>query len=52
MLLAGKIMAATAVDLLTTPNLLAQAKSEFQRQRAQQPYHCPIPPDVKPSKLQ
>lgn len=52
MLLAGKIMSATAVELLTTPTLLAEAKKEFQHQREQQPYQCPIPPDIKPSKLQ
>lgn len=51
MLLAAKVMAATAIDLLTTPTLLSQAQSEFQHQRDEQPYNCPIPNDIQPSKL-
>lgn len=51
MFLAAKVMASTAVELLTSADLLAQAKHEFQSQREQLPYQCPIPAGVLPSKL-
>ncbi|MBS9424799.1 M20 family metallopeptidase [Photorhabdus caribbeanensis] len=51
MCLAGKIMAATALELLTDPALLSEVQSEFKRQRDKNPYQSPIPPDVKPSPL-
>ncbi|MCC8456574.1 M20 family metallopeptidase [Photorhabdus aegyptia] len=51
MCLAGKIMAATALELLTDPALLSEVQSEFKHQRDKNPYQSPIPPDVKPSPL-
>lgn len=51
MLLAGKIMASSALELFLKPELLAQAKAEFHQQRQTAPYQCPIPKDVTPSKL-
>ena len=50
MLLAGKVLAATAIDLLTDPELLSQAKAEF-AQRAAEGYVCPIEPDAVPIAL-
>ena len=50
MLLAGKVLAATAIDLLTDPELLSQAKAEF-AERAAEGYVCPIEPDAVPIAL-
>lgn len=44
---AGKVLAAAAVDLLTDPTLLAEARAEFQK-RAETGYVCPIPADAVP----
>jgi len=44
----AKVMAATAVDVLTDKVLLAQVKKAHFEQISEKPYHCPIPPDVKP----
>jgi aminobenzoyl-glutamate utilization protein B len=48
MLIAAKTIAATALELLATPDLLSQAKTDLHRQRGGKPYVCPIPKDVKP----
>ena len=45
---AGKVLAAAAIDLLTDPALLEEAKTEFQRQTAAG-YTCPIPADAVPT---
>lgn len=50
MLLAGKVLAATAIDLLTDPALLSAAKAEF-AERAEDGYVCPIEPDAVPIAL-
>lgn len=44
---AGKVLAATAIDLLTTPSLLAEARAEFETRTAAG-YTCPIPADATP----
>ncbi|AIO31019.1 amidohydrolase family protein [Burkholderia cenocepacia] len=47
MMLAAKTMAATAIDLLASPDTLARAKAELLERRGGRPYVCPIPDDVE-----
>ncbi|KWI44251.1 M20 family metallopeptidase [Burkholderia pseudomultivorans] len=47
MMLAAKTMAATAIDLLGSPDTLARAKAELLERRGGRPYVCPIPDDVE-----
>ncbi len=44
----AKAMAGTALDALTNPDLLAQAKADHQARLKRSPYVCPIPDDVTP----
>lgn len=44
---AGKVLAATAIDLLTDPAVLEAARMEF-RERAAEGYTCPTPADAVP----
>ncbi|WP_437613462.1 M20 family metallopeptidase [Erwinia sp. V71] len=44
----AKIMAATAIDVLTDKVLLAQVKKAHFEQTSEAPYKCPIPAEVKP----
>lgn len=48
MLLAAKVLAGSAWDLMTAPALLAAARAEFQ-EAAAEGYDCPIGPEVVPS---
>ncbi len=48
---AGKVMCAAAIDLLEQPELLVQAKAEFQ-QRTAGGYTCPIPADAVAAPLE
>ena len=50
MLLAGKVLAATAIDLLTDSALLKAAQAEF-KERSVDGYVCPIEPDAVPTAL-
>jgi aminobenzoyl-glutamate utilization protein B len=45
---AAKVLAMTAVDLFTNPQLLATAKAEFGKQTAGRPYKSAIPEGQKP----
>ncbi|MCS4244661.1 aminobenzoyl-glutamate utilization protein B [Rhizobium sp. BIGb0125] len=49
MIHAARAMAATGLDLLVSPELLARAKAEWEEKMDGQPYVCPIPPDVHPA---
>lgn len=48
MQLAAKAMALAGLDLLTRPELLAEAKAEFQRTRGGRPYVSPLPAGTTP----
>lgn len=50
MLCAGKVMAASAIDLIEAPELLKAAREEFKR-RAKGGYTCPIEPETVPTAL-
>ena len=50
MLYAAKVLAATAIDLLTDSRLLAEARAEFE-ERSKSGYVCPIEPDAVPTAL-
>jgi len=49
MQLAAKAMALAGIDLLTKPELLAEARAEFQRARGGKPYVSPLPDGTLPS---
>ena len=50
MLCAGKVIAASAIDLIEDPELLKAAREEFKR-RAKGGYTCPIEPETVPTAL-
>lgn len=45
---AGKVLAATAIDLYENPEILQKATAEFAEKTAEG-YQCPIPPDAVPT---
>ena len=47
LLCAGKVLAATAMDLYQNPDKIAEAKAEFDK-RAAAGYFCPVPADAVP----
>lgn len=46
MIFAAKVLTGAGVDLLEDPEKLAAAKAEFEKAKAEEPYVCPIPPEV------
>lgn len=48
MLLAGKVLAATAIDALLNPGIIKNAKADLIKVLDGETYSCPIPPEVKP----
>lgn len=48
MLHAGKVIAATAVEVLQNPELIEKAKTELKERLQGKSYISPIPQDVKP----
>lgn len=51
MLQAGEIMAATALEVMQTPDILAKAKTEHKKRLGDQTYSAPIPEELQPPKL-
>lgn len=49
MLHAGKVMAATAVEVVENPAIIEEARAELQERLGDGAYVCPIPEGVKPS---
>jgi aminobenzoyl-glutamate utilization protein B len=49
MLHAGKVMAATAIDVLLRPEVIDEAKAELKERLDGQSYVCPIPAEIKPA---
>ena len=45
----AKVLAASIIDLMTTPDALASARVEFLEESAKTPYFALLPPDVQPS---
>jgi len=48
LIFSAKVMASTALDLLTDKNLLNNALEEFKQRIGDKKYKAPIPPDLKP----
>lgn len=46
---AAKVLAATALDFMTNPEMVAQAKIDHLNARDGQPYRCPLPADLEPN---
>ena len=52
MLYAGQVLAATAVDVCNHPEILAEARKQLKEKTGNNPYHCPIPPEITPELLE
>jgi aminobenzoyl-glutamate utilization protein B len=48
LIFAAKTLSASAIDLLTKPSLLKEAKNELAERLQGRAYASPIPPDLKP----
>jgi aminobenzoyl-glutamate utilization protein B len=44
----AKVLAASIIDLLTSPELLAKARAEFEVESKKTPYFSLLPADAKP----
>ena len=47
-LVGAKALAASIIDLLTSPELLAKARAEFEVESKRTPYFSLLPPDARP----
>lgn len=48
MITAAKVMAATACDFLTVPEIIPRMRKEWEEKTKGKPYVSPLPPDLKP----
>jgi aminobenzoyl-glutamate utilization protein B len=48
LIFASDVLAASAIDLLTKPELLVKAKEELEERKAGREYRSPLPPEAKP----
>jgi aminobenzoyl-glutamate utilization protein B len=48
MMVAARVLAASAVDLLADPGLVEAAREDFRKETKGKPYVSPIPPEAKP----
>ncbi len=48
LIFAAKVMAATAIDLMTNEELIKKAWDEFEKRLMGRKYKCAIPPEIKP----
>jgi aminobenzoyl-glutamate utilization protein B len=44
----AKVLAASIIDLMTSPELLQKARAEFEVESKKMPYFSLVPPDAKP----
>ncbi|HTP97163.1 MAG TPA: hypothetical protein VMK05_15025, partial [Burkholderiales bacterium] len=44
----AKVLAASIIDLMTSPELLAKARAEWEVESKRTPYFSLLPPDAKP----
>ncbi len=44
----AKVLAASIIDLMTSPELLQKARAEFEVESKKTPYFSLVPPDAKP----
>jgi aminobenzoyl-glutamate utilization protein B len=44
----AKVLAASIIDLLTSPDLIAKARAEFETESKKTPYFSLLPPDAQP----
>ena len=51
MIAAAKVIAMSMCDALCDPELLRKARMELDAHLAGCPYHCPIPPEIKPGAM-
>ena len=51
MIHAGKVLAATAIDVLMNPHTIKEAKAELEAELGGKVYECPIPPEIKPMSI-
>ena len=52
MLYAGQVLSATAIDVCNHPEIIAEAWKQLKEKTGNQPYHCPIPPEITPELLE
>ena len=50
MMVAAKVLAASAVDLLKDPALVTAARDDLQKETKGKPYVSPLAPDAKPQR--